>query len=163
MKSAQPFYCQDSSLFDQLDGCFQWLFYTFSASGFEQDQLWATLRTGNRLGMIAPVQRIFIFTAAVRTHFKTGHGGVFPVIRQLFNNRIARTAISTVGKWIAVTPFSGGFYLLQAFRTGSNIGRNKNKGFAGCGAVNGKLKTTFRFDFQPVQALYSGQRRQIIF
>ena len=46
----------------------------------QKPEPWPALRAGNRLCMKAPVERIRVFPAAVRTHGKAGHGGHFPVV-----------------------------------------------------------------------------------
>ena len=45
-------------------------------------ELRPTLRTGERLGMEAPIERILVFPSALRAKLKAGHGRIWPVVRQ---------------------------------------------------------------------------------
>ena len=64
-------------------------------------------RTGNGLGMKAPVGRIAIFFSARPTKRKAGHAGHGPVIRYGASNGETRSAVGAVGKSIAETAIFG--------------------------------------------------------
>jgi hypothetical protein len=59
-------------------------------------------RTCDRLGMKAPVHRVFILPTAVRTHLKLGHSRERSVIGQACYESVSRPAMSTVGEGIEI-------------------------------------------------------------
>ena len=57
-------------------------------------------RTGDGLGMEAPVRRVFVFPTAVRAEGKCRHAGIGPVVRDSANDAQTRTAMSAVAEGI---------------------------------------------------------------
>jgi hypothetical protein len=62
--------------------------------------IWA----GHRLGVEAPIQRIFVFGAAVVTEREIRHGGVWTVVGNVLDDGEARSAIGAVDEGIEVAP-----------------------------------------------------------
>ena len=78
-----------------------------------------------RLGMVAPVVNIMILPVAVRAHGKADHGGLGPVIGDIFNNRETRAAIGAVNEGIAVAPVPGVTQFPQAVLTDADVRRDQ--------------------------------------
>ena len=68
-------------------------------------ELRPTLRTGERLGMKAPIERVLVLPSALRAKLKAGHGRIWPVVRQRRDNRIARSALRTIRERITKATF----------------------------------------------------------
>jgi hypothetical protein len=51
-----------------------------------------------------PVQRIIIFTLAVRTHGKLVHGSLGSIVRNIFDDGEPGAAVGTVYEWITIAP-----------------------------------------------------------
>ena len=95
---------------------------------------------GHRLRMKSSVTDSSVFFSTIRTHRKSRHGCLFPVIGQITDDGKARAAMGTVYKGILQTM---GLLLpvLQAFRANGDIGCHLRYlvrvGTAGC---NGKVR-----------------------
>jgi hypothetical protein len=70
---------------------------TFLSAGMKPD-MWTTLWTRVRLSMKAPVTGILIFCAASCAHWKCRHCGEWAVIRNVFDDGVARTAICAINE-----------------------------------------------------------------
>ncbi len=67
----------------------------------------AAHRAGIGLGMEPAVCRVLVFPPAVRTHAESGHGGLGPVVGDVFDDGEAGTAVRAVGERIAVAAVRG--------------------------------------------------------
>jgi len=75
--------------------------------------------------MEAAVQRVIILRLALRTHSEGTHGGFGTVVRNVLYYGEPGTAISTVGKWIAVAPVFRTEDFLEASLAGGDIRGNQ--------------------------------------
>ena len=79
--------------------------YPFFLKGpIEKIHMRTTRRTGVRLGMKAPVERVIVFCLACRAHRKDAHSRLVPVIRHILDNRKAWATVGAVDKRIAIAP-----------------------------------------------------------
>ncbi len=78
-------------------------------------------RAGNRLGMKAAVERVFVFTPAIRAQGEIAHRGVGTIVGQGGDQRVARTALSTVDEGIAVAAVGRVVQFGQAVGTDESI------------------------------------------
>ena len=100
-----------------------------------EGKLRAAGRAGQRLGMIAPVQRILIFGAALPAHRKTRHRRVGPVVRQPVDDGVTRPALRAVGERIAEAPRDGIAHFRQAVGADEVIRRQRGMGHFPLSAV----------------------------
>ena len=59
------------------------------------------------MGVVTPVDRVFVLAAATSAHFEAGHGRIRPVVRQTVDEGVARAALGAIDEWVAVAPFAG--------------------------------------------------------
>ncbi len=59
------------------------------------------------LGMEAPIEWILVLRLAGRAHWEDAHGRLITIIRDILNDRKARTTIGAVDERIAVAPIPG--------------------------------------------------------
>jgi len=64
----------------------------------------AAVWTGIGLGMEPPVKGIIILSLTYRAHGEFSHGGLGPVIGDIFNNGIPGAAIGAVDKRVFIPP-----------------------------------------------------------
>ncbi len=64
----------------------------------------ATGRTGDRLGMKAPVVRVGVFPAAVCAQFEGGHGSGRAIVGHAADQRVTWPTLGAVDKWILIAP-----------------------------------------------------------
>jgi hypothetical protein len=93
-----------------------------------KDQLRPAVGAGYRFGVEAAIADIAILTFAGGTQFEASHGGVRPVIRQSFDQRVSRAALGTVDKRVTVTPVCRGIEFGQAVVTDEIIRRQVDIG-----------------------------------
>ena len=129
MKSAQAFDGDDLSVFDGLRRRPQRRVMPDQnrAAGIPKLELRSARGAGVRLGVKAPVERIFVFGAAILAHLENFHGRVRAVIRQRFDDRKTRSAIRAVCKWISVAAVEGIEDFPKAIAAGRNIGQHDRR------------------------------------
>ena len=86
----------------------------------------AAVIAADRLGIISPRKRIFIFRTAGRTHGKFAHTGSFPVIRHGIQYSHTRPAGRTVNKRMQITAIRPIKELFLTAVANGYIGRNEN-------------------------------------
>ncbi len=59
------------------------------------------------LGMKAPIEWILVLRLAGRTYWEDAHGRLITIIRDILNDRKARTTIGAVDERIAAAPIHG--------------------------------------------------------
>jgi hypothetical protein len=87
---------------------------------------WPAGRTGIWFGVKTAVCRVFVFPLAQRTHRETGHGRIYPVIRDILDNRQPGAAVCAVDKGIAESSIGGVKKFLQTVVAGGDVRRNMN-------------------------------------
>ena len=85
----------------------------------------AAHRARIRLCVKAAVGGVIVLALARRTHPKRCHRGQRAVIGNTANDRVARAAVRTVRKGVAVPPVFSGQNLTAAVRTDREVGRDK--------------------------------------
>ena len=95
------------------------------AFAVDQLQTGSAAGTGIRLGMEAAVQGVVILMLALRTHGEVTHGGHGTVVRNIFNDGKAGTAVGAVGKGVAVAAVFRRHNFFKAGGAGGNIRRNE--------------------------------------
>src|SRR5579883_892062 len=95
----------------------------------DQFHLGAADGAGVRLRVEAPVQRVFVFLPAGRTHGEDTHGRLFSIIWYILHNGETRAAVGAVDEWIAETAIIGVEELAQAIIAGRGIRRDERIAF----------------------------------
>jgi len=126
MIAANPLDSNDRPLFEPCNGHVKWISSAVLPARVKQLECGATYRTGNRLGMEAPIIRVTILPLAIRTERESGHGGVRPVVGGAGDDRIARAAVGAVDERITIAPVSGVKKLAKAVRADITIRRNQS-------------------------------------
>ncbi len=80
--------------------------------------------TSHRFRVKAPVERVFVFLFALRTHREFRHRGVVAVVGKFPDKCVARSALGAIDERIAVTTIVRIAQLAQAFVTGEIIRRD---------------------------------------
>ena len=124
MESADPLYSQDLPPGQHLSGSVDRLRSSLRPPC--QKNLGAAVIAAHRLRVISAGSGIFIFFRAGGAHRELLHAGSCPVIGQLVQDGKTRTALGTVDKWMKITAVSGIIQLPPAFRTGRDVGRDKD-------------------------------------
>lgn len=99
------------------------------AAGIKQEESWTTLGAGGGLRVKAPIKWIFVLSPASLAHREVTHRGPCSVVRNVFDDGEARTAVSAVNKGIAVTAILRVEQLGETIDAGSDVGRDGNKAF----------------------------------
>ena len=87
--------------------CLQRTYPFFLKGPIEKMHVGTTCRTGIRLSMKAPVERIVVFCLAGRAHGKDAHSRLVTVVGYILDNRKAWATVCAVDERIAVAPISG--------------------------------------------------------
>ena len=98
---------------------------TFVPGLVQIEHPWAAIGAAIRLGMVAPVLNIMVLPLTIRAHGEAGHGGLGPVIGDVFNDRKTGAAIGTVDEGIAVAPVPGVTQFPQAVLTDADVRRDQ--------------------------------------
>ena len=85
------------------------------------------IRTGNWLGVEAPVKGVRIFCQAGRAHFELPHRGFWPVIRNICDDGEAGAAVGAVNEGITVAPVMRVEQFCQAIRADADVRGNGDK------------------------------------
>jgi hypothetical protein len=151
VKSAQALYGKDVALGKERDGLLDGVGAVNPVSGLVMKEYGRTaLPAGIGLGMEPAVFRIVILPLTGRTHAKGVHGRDRPVIGDVFNDGIPRSAIRTVDKRVLEPSVFRIFQLLQTVHAYTDIRRYEGGAFMRCKA-HLDLETLFIFEgnFRP--------------
>jgi len=88
----------------------------------------STLGAGYRLGVEAAVAGIAIFGSAIRAHLEGCHGGLGPVVRDIFDDSKTRPTIGAIDEGIEVTAIGWIEELGKAIRANAHVGGYGLKG-----------------------------------
>ena len=94
--------------------------------------------------MKATVRGVFVFSATLGAHLKLAHRCARAIVRNVFDDREAGTAVRTVDERILVAAILGVKQFSQAVVTGRDISRDRNKIFVSSGV--GGLVNAFQND-----------------
>jgi hypothetical protein len=94
------------------------------ALGVRERQRRAADRAGDRLRVEAPVERVFVFGAAVRAHREGRHRRLRAVVGEVPRDREARPAVRAVCKRIAPAPVLRIEHFLEARLAHRRVGRD---------------------------------------
>ena len=97
------------------------------AVSMPQGQRWTALWAGIGLGVKTPVLRVVVFGLAQLTHVEMSHGGVWPIVRQRFDNAETGAAVGTVDKGIQITAVVWIEQLASAICTGGDIRQHNGR------------------------------------
>ena len=126
VKSAQPLQRQDLSRFQQFTRlCQRIVRLDTSAVLTDEPHPWPAHRTGVRLGMKPPIERIIVLGLTVGAHDKLIHRRLRPVVGDVLNDRKSRPAVGAVGERVIVAAIAGREDLPLAVFAGGDIGRDK--------------------------------------
>src|SRR5690242_16446537 len=90
--------------------------------------------------MEAAICRVVVFGAASVAHCKARHGRRWPIVRNVLNDRVTRTAVCAVGKWISESAIVRITEVSPAIVTSSHIGRDEHELADSCDAfANDKI------------------------
>ena len=87
--------------------------------------MWPTDRTGVRLGVKAPIQRVVVLRLALRAHDEVPHGGQRAVVGNVGDDSEARAAIGAIGERVTVTAVGRVQQFAQAIGAGGDVGRDE--------------------------------------
>ena len=93
------------------------------ASKFAKLQTRSALRAGKRLGMKSAVAWIGILGRALRTEGKARHRRIGTIIRQPFDQGVARAALGAINEGVAEAPISRITHFGKAFVAGKVVRR----------------------------------------
>ena len=132
MVTAHAFDGDDAAATQARNGDFQCFFASDEcATVAVKGELRPTLRTGERLGVKAPIERVLVLPSALRAKLKAGHGRIWPVVRQRRDDRIARSALRTIRERIAKATFGRVLQFFDAVVTTEQIRRQMHVGALG--------------------------------
>ncbi len=121
----------------------------------------AAIGTGVRLGMESTVARIVVFAFAGWAQAKLGHGGVGPVVRNVLDDGVARSAIGAIGEGVPIAAVGGVAQVGQAVRAGGDIRRNEHELAGGILRIaDRKLLIANRFEMFDADLVELGQGRR---
>ena len=84
-------------------------------------------RAGDGLGVVAAVERVLVFPAAVRAHREPGHRRARPVVGQAADDGVAGPAVGAVREGIAVAALARRLDLLEAVGAGGDVGGDEDE------------------------------------
>ena len=117
------------------------------ACKFAKLQTWSALRAGKRLGMESAVAWIGILGRTLRTEGKVRHRRIGTIIRQPFDQGVARAALGAINEGVAEAPISRITHFGKAFVAGKVVRRKLNMFRERCFTdVNLKVRDSFRRD-----------------
>ena len=91
--------------------------------------------------MVTPVNWIAVFALAVGAQFKVGHSRIGPVVRQIVDEGITRTALGAIDEGVAVAPFCKILHLGKTIVTDEVVRWNMGVRIIACFAsLNGKAR-----------------------
>jgi hypothetical protein len=163
VKTAQPFHGNAAAHAQDLPGTMQRIAIKGDAKAVGQLQLWTAGGTGGGFGMKAAAVRALVFAATGRAQQEGQHAGVGAVVGQAVGNGVARAAIGTVDKGVAIAAVAGVEQLGEAGRTGGAVCRQACLGGAAAAAAD--FKAVFirqRVQLALLHAVDLRQRWQIL-
>ncbi len=114
---------------------------------------------GDRLGVVAAVERVVVFASAVRAEGKPGHRRPGPVVWQPENDGVARPAIGAVRERIGEAPVGGIADVLPAGRTDGYVRGDEDEAPAPAGRADFEVLVSPGRNGPAGEALDAGQLR----
>ena len=129
-------------------------------AGVAESEARAADRAGDRLGVVAAVERVLVLAAAVRAHGESGHGRPRPVVGEAADDRVARAAVRAVGEGVAVAALAGRRDLLEAVRAGGDVGGDEDEARGGARRADLEAPAALERGGTDVEPLDDGQGRE---
>src|SRR5690348_9170501 len=110
--------------------------------------------------MEAAICRVVVFGAASVAHCKARHSRRWPIVRNVLNDGVSRTAVCAVRKWISKPTIVGIAEISPAIGTSSHIGRDKYELADSCDAfANDKIFVSLAGEIDGNNFLNTRKRR----
>jgi hypothetical protein len=143
VKSSYAFDGNYPAFYQELHGpCQDFRPLEFISPGIQKNKSRAARRAGIGFRMESPVERVFIFGAAVRTEGKAGHGGMGSVIGDIVYDSKTRAAVCAIDEGVEVASVGRIKQLTKAFAAYCRIGGDVCISAARCAAgyyLKGKI------------------------